>query len=336
MGSKYRMLTVLLPAFAMLPAGAALAQAPRSDSVRANPAPDSTGAISTATTQLGTGPLDAQAGNSTRLSTAPRPARVVLNDGSELVGTVVSDEPDTVRFRTAGGLRLAMPRSQIRSISTLPGRLEGGKYLRPDPNQTRLLFAPTARPLKSGQGYFAAYEVFFPFLAYGVGYNLTLAGGMSLFPGASAQLFYLAPKVTAYSSEKLSLAGGVLYLNATSSFEDFEGAGVVYGVGTYGTSDASGTAGLGWGFFGDDFANNPILMLGGELRVSNSVKLVSENWFPPGSEAYPLSLGVRFFGDRLAADIALIYPAGADMEGFPFMPWLGFAYNFGNGDKGTP
>lgn len=257
-------------------------------------------------------------------------------DGSELIGTVEAEEQDTVRFRTAGGLRLAMPRSQIRSITELPGRFEDGRYLRPDPNYTRLLFAPTARPLKNGQGYFSAYEVFFPFLAVGVGDILTLAGGMSLFPGASAQLFYLAPKATVYNSDKLSLAGGVLYLNATTGFEDFEGAGIVYGVGTYGTGEAAATAGLGWGFFGDDFANDPILMLGGELRVSNSVKLVSENWFPPGSEAYPLSLGVRFFGDRLAADIALIYPAGADMEGFPFMPWLGFAYNFGISGQNTP
>lgn len=267
-----------------------------------------------------------------------RPARMALIDGSELMGSIETEEPDTIRFRTAGGLLLSMPRAQIRSITALPGRFEGGKYLRPDPNRTRLLFAPTARPLESGQGYFSAYEVFFPFLAYGVGYNLTLAGGMSLFPGASAQLFYLAPKVTAYNSEKLSLAGGVLYLNATTGLEDFDGAGIVYCVGTYGSSDAAATVGLGWGFFGDDFANDPIVMLGGELRVSSSVKLVSENWFPPGSEAYPLSLGVRFFGDRLAADLALIYPAGVETEGFPFVPWLGFAYNFGvtelKGEKG--
>ncbi len=306
MNNRYRISPALLAAFLMLLAGEALAEP--TDSLTSFPAESSPAAASQA---------------------AQRPARMTLNDGSELVGTVVSDEPDTIRFRIAGGLLLAMPRSQIRSISKLPGRLEGGKYLRPDPNYTRLLFAPTARPLKNGQGYFSAYEVLFPFLAYGVGYNLTLAGGMSLFPGASSQLFYLAPKITAYNSEKLSLAVGVLYLNATSAFEDFEGAGVAYGVFTYGTDKSAATAGLGWGFFGDDFANDPILMMGGELRLSNSVKLVSENWFPPGSEAYPLSLGIRFFGDRLAADIALIYPAGAEMEGFPFMPWLGFAYNFG-------
>jgi hypothetical protein len=319
MNIKYRNLAFLPAVLLAVPAMLSLGQEPGSDRLR--PAPD------TACPAAGS---EAQIGST---FTPSRPARMSLNDGSEILGSVEAEEPDTVRFRTAGGLRLAMPRSQIRSIILLPGRFEGGKYLRPDPNYTRLLFAPTARPLKSGQGYFSAYEVFFPFLAYGVGDHLTLAGGMSLFPGASAQLFYLAPKATVYNSEKLSLAGGVLYLNATKGFEEFEGAGIVYGVSTYGSGDRAVTGGLGWGFFGDDFANDPILMLGGELRLSNSVKLVTENWFPPKSEAYPLSLGVRFFGDRLAADIALIYPAGVETEGFPFMPWLGFAYNFGAAEQ---
>jgi len=265
--------------------------------------------------------------------TLKKPVRLILNEGSELVGAIQAEEGDTIRFLTAGGLYLAVPRSQIRSCIALPGRIEEGRYLRPDPNQTRLFFAPTARPLNGGQGYFSAYEVFFPFLAYGVGANLTLAGGMSLIPGATTQLFYLAPKITLYNSDRLSLAGGGLYLNTTAAFEEFSGAGIVYGVGSYGTDRAAATLGLGWGFYGDDFANDPILMLGGELRVSSSVKFITENWFPPKSEAYPLSWGVRFFGDRLAADIALIYPAGVRTSGFPFLPWLGFAYNFGLSEK---
>jgi len=286
---------------------------------------------------LGTGPLDGHARDSLKAAGGwNRPARMALNDGSELIGTVLSDGQDTVRFLTAGGLRLAMPRSQIRSITELPGRFEGGRYLRPDPNYTRLLFAPTARPLKSGQGYFSAYEVFFPFLAVGVGDIVTLAGGMSLFPFTSTQLVYLAPKVTAVNTEKFSLAGGVLYMNLTSTSEDFDGAGILYGVSTYGTGDAAVTAGLGWGFYGDEMANDPVLMLGGELRVSNSVKFISENWFPPKSEVAFLSAGIRFFGDRLAADLGLIHPAGPRMEGFPFMPWLGFAYNFGISGQNTP
>jgi len=38
---------------------------------------------------------------------------------------------------------------------------------------------------------------------------------------------------------------------------------------------------------------------------------------------------VRFFGEDLAADLGFIYPAGSKITGFPFIPWLGFVYNFG-------
>jgi hypothetical protein len=37
-----------------------------------------------------------------------------------------------------------------------------------DPNYSRLLFAPTGRPLKKGDGYFSDYEVLFPGLAVGL------------------------------------------------------------------------------------------------------------------------------------------------------------------------
>ena len=40
------------------------------------------------------------------------------------------------------------------------------------------------------------------------------------------------------------------------------------------------------------------------------------------------SIGVRFFGEQLSADVAaFVIPELAD-EGIPFLPWLGFAYNF--------
>ena len=80
---------------------------------------------------------------------------------------------------------------------------------------------------------------------------------------------------------------------------------------------------------GADFANKPILVLGGEAQISRRAKLLTENWIVPNEEVQLLSLGIRFFGDKIAADFGLIYPAGADIEGWPFLPWIGFAYNFG-------
>ncbi|OPX31797.1 hypothetical protein B1H10_08340 [candidate division KSB1 bacterium 4484_188] len=78
---------------------------------------------------------------------------------------------------------------------------------------------------------------------------------------------------------------------------------------------------MGWGFAGDDFAEKPVVMIGGEVRTSHKTKLISENWLIPDSDVNLLSFGIRFFGENLAADFALIYPTAADMDGFPFFPW---------------
>jgi hypothetical protein len=169
------------------------------------------------------------------------------------------------------------------------------------------------------------YEIFFPFIAVGITDWLAIAGGISLIPGSENQLLYIAPKITPISTETFDLSAGVLYLRFPG---ENEGGGIAYGVGTYGTNKASLTVGLGFGFSGGDFAEKPIFVLGADVRVSKSVKLMTENWivFEEGSV---LSFGIRFFGKSLAADFGLFYPTSSGGDGFPFLPWLGFAYNFG-------
>jgi hypothetical protein len=261
-------------------------------------------------------------------STGDPPVKVILTDGSAFIGIIQSQDADSLRFRTLSNVLIVVGRDAVKSIKELPGEIVDGSYRRVDPNRSRLLFAPTARPIRSGQGYFAVYEIFFPFFAVGIADVLSLAGGISLVPGADDQLFYLAPKLSLpLGSEMTDLSLGLLYGNLIGESED--GAGIVYGVGTFGGNYTALTVGLGYGFHGADFSERPVLLLGGEAQVSNSVKFVSENWIPIGSDTALLSLGIRFFGDALAADLGFFYPLGTDPGGFPLFPWLGFAYCFG-------
>lgn len=257
-------------------------------------------------------------------------SRLSLKDGSELYGAVVAETSDSLTFKTVSGLTLTVARKQVKTLEGLTGRVIDGEYRRVDPNRTRLLLAPTGRPLGAGQGYISAYEIFFAFLSVGVTDFLSLAGGMTLLPGAEDQLFYVAPKLTLpLHSEAVNIGAGVVYGNVFSS--NSSGAGVVYGVGTFGSQYAAVTVGIGYGFAGGEFASKPVLVLGGETQVSSSIKLVTENWFPAGADFRLLSFGIRFFGEHLAADLGFLYPLSDEggMRGFPFIPWVGFVYNFG-------
>jgi hypothetical protein len=244
--------------------------------------------------------------------------RITLKDGSELVGNIVRQDADSVTFVTTSGIRVSFSRKTIKEMQKAKAAWDGN-----DPNQTRLFFSPTGHSLEQGKGYFAAYEIFFPMLAVGVTDFLTLAGGVTLFPGATEQAVYLAPKVRVAHFENVDLSGGVLYIRVSGYT-----AGMAYGVTTIGTSKASLTGGLAWGFVEGDFSGTPTLMLGGEYQVSGSTKFITENWFPAKSDVAIISFGIRFFGENLAGDFGLMRTTASQGSGFPFLPWIGFAYNF--------
>jgi hypothetical protein len=204
----------------------------------------------------------------------------------------------------------------------IEGEISDGEFVRYDPNRTRLLFGPTARTLKQGKGYFSTYEIFFPSIAYGMTDFITLSGGFSLVPGVSEQVIYLGTKARFIESEVVTLGGGFIYAHVEDS--DFATA---YGVVSIGSQRAALTVGLGWGFIDWEFSGTPALMIGGEVQLSNSIKLVTENWLPPNTDFAIISLGIRFFGDNIAADIGLVTYTDVG-DGFPFLPWLGFVYNF--------
>jgi hypothetical protein len=253
-----------------------------------------------------------------------------LKDGSEMIGHVRSKDSLKIKFETLSGAMIDVRRNQIESIVD-----ERSDYsLGDDPNKTRLFFAPTGKNLKAGTGYFSVHELLFPMLAFGITDFFTVAGGISILPGASDQLYYLNGKARALHIKDLDLSAGILYTNVTSNNES--GVTVLYGNGTYGTNNASLTLGAGLSFNSDATSSGkyPMFILGGEIKLSNSAKFITENWIPTEPDSYKIfSFGVRFFGKRLAGDFGLIYimdevGKSAMGEGWPFIPWIGLNYNF--------
>ncbi|RMH79562.1 MAG: hypothetical protein D6681_19055, partial [Calditrichaeota bacterium] len=151
---------------------------------------------------------------------------IVLKDGSKLIGRVVEENDRVIRFQTTGGVEMTLPRDQIQVRRSVRGKSVRGEFWPEDPNTTRLLFSPTARPLKAGQGYFSLYELFFPLVAVGLTDFMSVATGVSLFPGVSDQIIYLNGKLTPINRDNFALAGGALYVFTPGT----EGAGILYSV----------------------------------------------------------------------------------------------------------
>ncbi len=294
---------------------------------------------------LAVGLLAAPVGAAEEVTPAPGGVTVKLKDGGRLVGTVVTEDEAAITLRTAAGLELRLLRDAIASVE--PGLVaNGGARPEPtDPNDTRLMFAPTGRPLGKGDGYFSDHYVIFPGFAYGLTRNLSLAGGVSTIPGLGLdeQVFYVSTQLGFKPSEKAAFSFGGLY--AAGAGEELDAA-VLYGVTTLGRPDRSLTLGFALGATREEeyqydrrdrvvgstlrWNSEPIVLVGGGVRLARRASLVSENWLflnkPLSQQAFGLAL--RLFADRISVDVGFVFVPELIDEGFP-IPWLSFSYHFG-------
>jgi hypothetical protein len=268
------------------------------------------------------GSANAQATEARAKMTVPDSAHlqvVTLSDGSRIFGRIVSVTADTVTFQTGAGT-MQLSAAAIREIKEFPASdLHEGEYWFPNPNSTRLFFAPSGQMLKKGEGYFSDYLLVFPGMAYGVTDNFTLGGGISLLPAkAEDQIYYLTPKIGFSVTDKVHLAAGMLLAGTQGGT-----GGVYYGVGTFGDGNASVTLGGGYGFAGGKIQQKPVGMAGAELRVSQRVGIVTENYLLPTADNNVLySFGLRFMGENITTDLALVNTAGSGVIGVPFVDFV--------------
>lgn len=235
--------------------------------------------------------------------------RIFLEDGSVVVGEFVAKTTDLLVLSSSSIPRIEIPIANIIRVEVVaPENLKHrGEYWFPNPNPTRYLFSPTAFNLKKGQGYYQNSYLVFNSINYGLTDFISLGGGFeltSMFSPDVTPLVFLSPKIGTTIRPDLHAGGGLLFVQV----EDYS-FGILYGTGTYGNEDQNLTTSMGWGFFEGEFSARPIITVSGIKRVRRNLSLLSENWFTPKSDTgyYRFfSYGVRFFGEKMAVDLAFI------------------------------
>ncbi len=249
--------------------------------------------------------------------------QLVLRDGSRMYGSIEKESETEIVFRTHAGATLTVRRDDVASMRKMSGTIWKGEFLPPDPNATRLFFAPTARSLKRGQTYVGVYEFLMPFVQVGITDRLSFGGGTPLIFGVDDDWdrpMWLTPKLQVSDNGRTQAAVGVLHAFDAEN----AGGGIAYGVITRGSDVKSFTAGAGLAYAVDG-GRAGVVMLGGEGRVGRNMKLITENYVWSGGNGI-VSGGVRFFGERLSADLGLAAPIGVD-ELFLF-PVVNFVFVF--------
>ena len=245
---------------------------------------------------------------------------LVLRDGSRLYGSVERETESELVVRTWAGVEMTVPRADVVSLRKVDGSIGQGEFWRADPNRTRLFFAPTGRSLPKGEVTLGVYEFLMPFVQVGVTDRFSIGGGTPLVFGAGQgwdRPFWLTPKLPVYSGGRTQVAVGTLHFFGMGG----DGGGIAYAAGTFDLREGSLTVGVGRTYTGFD-GGGGVLMIGGEAQVMRNIKLVTENYAWGGGGI--TSGGIRFFGERLSADLGLAFPIGAD--GFFAFPVVNFVY----------
>ncbi|NHZ86337.1 MAG: hypothetical protein GWP19_10710 [Planctomycetia bacterium] len=260
---------------------------------------------------------------------------IITTDGSEIIGKIIEESDIEYTIETPAGLTVTIPKSAVFKMTEFEGLVKEGKLYRADPNKSMYLFAPSAFPIEKGNKYCRDFCVFFPSLNYGVNDIVSLQAGFIWVPEIKLDQIPLVGsiKATVFQKDKISLAGGAMYVRIPD-FEESGGGGFLFATGTYGDRFNHGSLLIGWGYGhydGDwELMDRPIVVLAGNFRVSNTIAIVTENWFPPDLELgqFPFMVAGRFFGKRIAVDIGGIIILDLIKEGGLPIPLINFTYHF--------
>ena len=275
---------------------------------------------------------------------------IITTDGSEIIGEITGESDTEYQIETPAGLIVSVPKSAVFKMSEFEGLVKDGKLYRTDPNKSMYLFAPSAFPIETGNKYCRDFCVFFPSINYGMNDIISLQAGFVWVPGIDISNIPLigSIKATVFQKDKIGLAGGMMYVRIPDLFDNNEefnsddsndeintsgGGGFLFATGTYGDRFNHGSLLIGWGYGHSDgnweLMERPIVVLAGNFRVSNTIAIVTENWFPPDLEfsQFPFMVAGRFFGKRIAVDIGGIFIIDLLSAGLP-IPIINFTYHF--------
>ena len=233
---------------------------------------------------------------------------ITLNDGTTLQGVITSETDTEITVQTDNIGTVPVKKDQIKSRVILNSEnYRNGKYWFPNPNYSRYIIGPGIQ-LKKGEGYYQNIDLFANTVSYGLTNWLSIGGGIELISTFHGEpIFMLMPKVGFEVAKSLWLGGGILYINLNALSSDVKGLGVGYFTGTYGNSNNNITAGIGWGYYGSDWAKKPIVTISGMTRISRHFGLVTENWiFWDYPDETIFTYGVRFMSEKIAVDVALV------------------------------
>jgi hypothetical protein len=256
---------------------------------------------------------------------------IETKDGNIFLGTLLEETEDNYKIITNDGIEINVPKSLVKKFEAIETTEVGGEVWRADPNKSMYLFAPSAFPIENNKSYCRDFCLFFPSYNRGFGNGFSMQFGAFIFPlmDFSALPIIISGKYSLPKIGSTGFAAGMMYVSVPGENISF-GTGIAFGTATLGNRFNHFSASFGWGYFRNEdeweFTDEPMFVLAGNMRSSNSIAFVVEYWKFPNIdiEDAPLMVSTRFIGRKFAVDVGTFL--FKDMEGIPF-PIINFTYH---------
>ncbi len=183
-------------------------------------------------------------------------------------GRIIRESETEIEVLKKDGTLIIIPKNSILSKTVIPNPKNIGPIIQP----TRYLYAPSAIPLKKGEGYLNLIYGLVVQAQYGITDNVSI--GMTTTPAFMPTFVNL--KAGTKINEKMHIsAGGQM---GKIWYGDEESLGLLFTNFTYGTREANITINAGYGFYTQSKDQLPIVEVSGLYQSSPKVSLVGELW----------------------------------------------------------
>lgn len=226
---------------------------------------------------------------------------VTLKNNSTFTGKVITVDDSSAGVETKDGL-FNFNYDRIKEVKIVDvNDVTSGWYK--NPSENKLFISQTGKMLESKSGFYQNTLLFFSNFAYGISNHISVDLGFSMIPGLGAenQLFSAGLKTGTSLNEKFDVSVSAKHYRL---FDNDIGVTSLSGSITYSSKHIDLTAGSGFGI-AEGTSSNPLVILGGQLRVSQRFALLSENLILPSEDdVVPLvSFGGRIINTRSVFDI---------------------------------
>ena len=253
--------------------------------------------------------------------------RIETKDGNTYTGTIIKEDANTLILKTEKLGELSIQQGDIKSRTEISDvKKREGEYWLPNPQSSRYFWAPNGYGLRKNEGWYQNIWIFYNQLSYGFTDNFSC--GVGLVPlflfGGTATPVWLVPKFSIpVAKDKFNIGAGTLL--STVIGEETEIFGLLYGTATVGSRDKNFSFGMAYGFYGDKWADIPVINLSGMMRTGPRGYFVTENYIitAEGETGIILSAGGRSIIRNIGLDYSLWIPVFPDMGTFIALPFLG-------------